>query len=155
MCAADYGIVHDGELAVEAAACQLGVTTLSSVSFMHAYLSNMLNLYESPLNVATDSLGYTELKSRSECNPYKIVNLMIEHFKRPQLKFFYIERYEKALTEMMENLVRDGKVTNSGLVQSYGVIKSYAQKYEALDLKSYSGHWQARKSAIVPEKNVA
>lgn len=151
MAAADYGLIHDGELAVEAAVCQLAATTLNKMSFMHAYISNMLNLYESPLNVSTDSLGYTELKSSSEAIPYKINTLLLEHFKRPKLKFFYIERYEKTLAEIISATVKDGQIAHSGLAASYDVIKSYVGKYEATDLKSYSGHWQARKDIIVPE----
>lgn len=102
--------------------------------------------------MATDSLGYTELKSTSEAIPEKIYTLLVEHFRRPKLKFFYIERYEETLAELTQTVAKDGHLKKSGLEQSFDVIKSFADKYEALDVKSYSGHWQARKRAIIPEK---
>lgn len=65
MSAADYGILLDGEVAVEAAACQLAASTINSMSVGRAYISNQLNVYESPLNISTERMGYYELKSSS------------------------------------------------------------------------------------------
>lgn len=90
MSAADYAIISDGEAAVEAAACQLAATTISSMSVARAYISNILNVYESPLNIGAERMGYPELKSASEANPYKICEHILEHYKNPKLKFYYI-----------------------------------------------------------------
>lgn len=58
LCAADYGILSDGETTVEAAACQLAATVVNEMSFGHAYISNVLNVYESPLNISIERMGY-------------------------------------------------------------------------------------------------
>lgn len=72
LCAADYGIVSDGETSVEAAACQLPATVVNEMSIGHAYIANVLNVYESPLNISVERMGYHELHSASEAHPLKL-----------------------------------------------------------------------------------
>lgn len=153
LAAADYGIVSDGEAAVEAAACQLAASTINSMSFARAYISNILNVYESPLNISTERMGYQELKSSSEANPYKICELLLEHFKNPKLKFYYMETYEQPLKEIV-NMRGDNpsnSLKQSGLDTSFRTVKAFADRYRAVDVSSYSNHWQARKEAITPQ----
>lgn len=153
LCAADYGILSDGEVAVEAAACQLAATTINSMSVGRAYISNILNVYESPLNISTERMGYQELKSSSEANPYKICEMLLEHFKNPKLKFYYMETYQKPLKEIVN--MRGENPSNSlktgGLDASFLTVKGFADRYRSIDVNSYSTHWQARKQAISPQ----
>ena len=61
MCASDFALLHNGEVTVEAAACQLPATVVSSMSNYNAYLSYLYNGHCSPLNVSTNYEGYEDL----------------------------------------------------------------------------------------------
>lgn len=98
-------------------------------------------------------MGYQELKSSSEANPYKICELLLEHFKNPKLKFYYMETYEQPLKEIV-NMRGDNpsnSLKQSGLDASFRTVKAFADRYRAVDVSSYSNHWQARKEAITPQ----
>ena len=58
MCASDFAVLHNGEVTVEAAACQLPALVINSMSNYRAYLSYLYNGHESPLNVSTNYEGY-------------------------------------------------------------------------------------------------
>ena len=66
-------------------------------------------------------MGYQELKSSSEANPYKISEMLMEHFKNPKLKFFYIDTYESPLKEIicMRGDNPSGSLQESGLEVSF------------------------------------
>jgi lipid A disaccharide synthetase len=58
MCASDFAVLHNGEVTVEAAACQLPAIVINSMSNFKAYVSNLHNGHESPLNVSTNFEAY-------------------------------------------------------------------------------------------------
>lgn len=58
MCASDFSVLHNGEVTVEAAACQLPAIVINSMSNAHAYISYLFNGYESPLNVSAGNEAY-------------------------------------------------------------------------------------------------
>ena len=54
MCAADFALMHNGKITVEAAAFQLPITVISSMSNHKAYLTYLYNGHDSPLNISTN-----------------------------------------------------------------------------------------------------
>jgi lipid A disaccharide synthetase len=58
MCGSDFAVLHNGEVTVEAAACQLPALVINNMSNFKAYVSNLYNGHESPLNVSTNFEGY-------------------------------------------------------------------------------------------------
>jgi len=58
LCASDFGLFHNGEATVEAAAVQLPILVVDSMSNVHAYFNNLFNGHASPLNIATNYEAY-------------------------------------------------------------------------------------------------
>ena len=54
MCASDFARMHNGEVTVEAAACQLPATVVSNMPNWKAYLYYLYNGHVSPINVSTN-----------------------------------------------------------------------------------------------------
>lgn len=80
MCASDFAILHNGEVTVEAAACQLPATVISSMSNYKAYFTYMYNGHDSPLNVSTNYEGYQDLLGSMTAIGEKISSIMVDHF---------------------------------------------------------------------------
>ena len=80
MCASDFAVLHNGEITVEAAACQLPATVISSMTNYKAYLTYLYNGHDSPLNVSTNYEGYHDLLGSLTAIPNKISSLMVENF---------------------------------------------------------------------------
>ncbi len=64
LCASDFGLLHNGEATVEAAAAQLPSLVIDNMTNVHAYFNNLYNGHASPLNIATNDEGYVELRGR-------------------------------------------------------------------------------------------
>ena len=101
MCASDFALMHTGEVTVEAAACQLPGTVISSMSNWNAYLSYLYNGHVSPLNVSTNYEGYVDLMGSSAAHPERISTLMLENFQRPKLRFHYVKLYRQEIQKML------------------------------------------------------
>ena len=93
MCASDFGLLHTGEITVEAAAFQLPATVISSMSNYKAYISYLYNGHVSPLNVSTNYEGYQDLMGSLTAIGEKISTIMVEHFQRPKLRYHYVKLY--------------------------------------------------------------
>lgn len=93
MCASDFGVLHNGEVTVEAAACQLPALIVNSMSNFHAYISYLYNGHESPLNISTNYHAYPEMFGSLSVVPLKMSRIMFDHFKDPKLRFHYIKLY--------------------------------------------------------------
>lgn len=106
MCAADYAVLHNGEITVEAAACQLPAIVINSMSNYHAYISYLYNGHESPLNISTDYEGYEELLGSLTVLGTKIGRSMVEHFNRPKLRYHYVKLYRN---EIQKQLMLNGR----------------------------------------------
>lgn len=95
MCASDFAVLHNGEITVEAAACQLPATVISSMTNYKAYLTYLYNGHDSPLNVSTNYEGYQELLGSLTAIPNKLSSIMVENFERPKLRFHYVKLYRE------------------------------------------------------------
>lgn len=106
MCASDYAVLHNGDITVEAAACQLPAIVINSMSNAHAYISYLYNGHESPLNISTDYEGYEELLGSLTVLGSKISTSMLEHFRRPKLRYHYVKLYRD---EIQKQLMLNGR----------------------------------------------
>lgn len=93
MAAADFGLLHNGEITVEAASFQLPSTVVSSMSNYKAYLTYLYNGHDSPLNISTNYQGYQDLLGSATAIGEKIATLMVDHFERPKLRYYYVKLY--------------------------------------------------------------
>ena len=78
--AADFGLIHNGDATVEAAALQLPALVLDNRSNFHAYFNNLYNGHASPLNIATNFEGYEDLCGSMTANGNKISRIMLKNF---------------------------------------------------------------------------
>ena len=101
MCASDFALLHNGEITVEAAACQLPATVVSSMPNWKAYLYYLYNGHVSPLNVSTNYEGYIDLMGSSAVHAEKIATIMVDHFQRPKLRFHYAKLYREEIQKML------------------------------------------------------
>lgn len=99
--AADFGILHNGEITVEAAACQLPSTIVESMSNMRAYMEYLFNGHCSPLNVSTNYHGYEELLGSLSITPSKLSYILTQHFERPKLRYYYAKLYREHIQIML------------------------------------------------------
>lgn len=101
LAAADYGILHNGEVTVEAAAVQLPATVVDSMNDVRAYLEYLFNGHASPLNVSTNYHGYEDLLGFLSVTKEKISYLLNEHFERPKLRYYYAKLYREHIQVML------------------------------------------------------
>jgi hypothetical protein len=100
MAAADFGLIYNGEMVAEAAACHLSTLVLENMSFGKAYFENLFNMRISTLNLATGMLGFEELKCESECAAPRLAEILDQHVSNPKLRHFYSSIYDRPLHEM-------------------------------------------------------
>jgi lipid A disaccharide synthetase len=95
MSASDFAVLHNGEVTVEAAACQLPALIVNSMSNINAYISYLYNGHESPLNVSTNFHGYEELLGSLTAIGDKVGTSMLNHFQKPKARFYYAGLYRQ------------------------------------------------------------
>jgi hypothetical protein len=93
MCASDFAILHNGQVTVEAAACQLPATVIDSMPDYRAYFTYLFNGLESPLNISTNYMGYEDLCGWLTVTGTRVCSVMLDHFNRPKLRYYYIKLY--------------------------------------------------------------
>lgn len=101
LCGSDFAVLHNGEVTVEAAACQLPAIVIDSMPNVNAYVSYLWNGKESPLNVSTGYEGYEELLGSLTAIPEKIKVSMLDHFTRPKLRYHYVKLYRQEIQNML------------------------------------------------------
>ncbi len=142
----DFGLLHNGEITVEAAGCQLPATVISSMSNARAYLTYLFNGHESPLNVSTNYEGYEDLCGSFTAIGEKVKTLMVQYFERPKLRYHLVKLYRDHIQKM---LYQDGNnpelnVTKTGLETASGEIIAKVQAFEEKD-KSIELYWGKRR----------
>ncbi len=91
--ASDFGLVHNGEAPVEAAALQLPSLVLDNRSNFHAYFNNLYNGHASPLNIATNYEAYEDLCGSLTAIGSKIGSIILKNFQTPKLRYYYAKLY--------------------------------------------------------------
>lgn len=78
--ASDFGLLHNGDVTVEAAAMQLPSVVLDNRSNIHAYWNNLYNGHASPLNIATNYEAYEDLCGSLTAIGTKISVIMLRNY---------------------------------------------------------------------------
>eukprot|EP01017_Pseudomicrothorax_dubius_P040117 TRINITY_DN6235_c0_g1_i1.p1 TRINITY_DN6235_c0_g1~~TRINITY_DN6235_c0_g1_i1.p1 ORF type:complete len:520 (-),score=148.07 TRINITY_DN6235_c0_g1_i1:513-2072(-) len=97
--ASDIGIVPNGELVEECAAAQLPTMIIDNLSHIHSYYMLLYNSFNNDLNIAIKGEGYPEI-TNGEISPYKVSIVLKQFFENPKLKFTFIQRYEKLMSNL-------------------------------------------------------
>ena len=61
MCAADYGIVHDGQMVSSAAACHLPTMNVFDMRMHNQFYNDLFNRWWNDMNIIADNMVYPEL----------------------------------------------------------------------------------------------
>ena len=91
--ASDFGLLHNGEAPVEAAALQLPSLVVDNRTNVHAYFNNLFNGHASPLNIATNYEGYEDLCGSLTAIGTKISSILLRNFQSPKLRYYYAKLY--------------------------------------------------------------
>lgn len=95
--ASDFGLVHNGEAPVEAAALQLPSLVVDNRSNIHAYFNNLYNGHASPLNIATNYEAYEDLCGSLTAIGTKISAILLKNFQTPKLRYYYAKLYRQQI----------------------------------------------------------
>ena len=101
MSGSDFGLLHNGEATVGAAAVQLPSLVVDNRSNAHAYFNNLYNGHASPLNIATNYEAYEDLVGSLTAIPTKIGNIVERHFETPKLRYYYAKLYRQQIQQIL------------------------------------------------------
>jgi lipid A disaccharide synthetase len=133
--AGDFGILHNGEVTVEAAACQLPATIVNSMNDARAYFEYLFNGHCSPLNVSTNYHGYEEMLGFLSVTRAKLSYILTQHFERPKLRFYYSKLYREHIQLMLSRSGQNPNlnVSTTGLEAASSTIIEVANRYKLMD----------------------
>lgn len=99
--ASDFGLLHNGDATVEAAAMQLPSLVVDNMSNLHAYWNNLYNGHASPLNIATNFEGYEDLCGSLTAIGTKLGSVMLKTFNSPKYRFYYAKLYREQIQKIL------------------------------------------------------
>lgn len=99
--ASDFGLLHNGDATVEAAAMQLPSLVVDNMSNLHAYWNNLYNGHASPLNIATNFEGYEDLCGSLTAIGSKLGSIMLKTFNSPKYRFYYAKLYREQIQKIL------------------------------------------------------
>lgn len=100
MCAADLGIIYDGQMVSSAAACHLPTMDLIKMRMHHHWYHDLFNRWWSDMNIIADNGVYPELIG-GEAWFGKIADTLGEWYIKPDTRFQMIRKYDHFLQEAM------------------------------------------------------
>ena len=138
MSGADFGLLHNGEATVEAAAVQLPSLVVDNRSNIHAYFNNLYNGHASPLNIATNYEGYDDLCGSLTAIPEKIGAIVQRNFETPKMRYYYAKLYRDQIQAILSKSDTNPRLTVSetGLVTGCKHMVERANAYSALDVRA-------------------
>jgi lipid A disaccharide synthetase len=99
--AADFGLLHNGDATVEAAAVQLPSLVVDSRSNLFAYWNNLYNGHASPLNIATNYEAYEDLVGSLTAIGPKLSAIMVKNFQSPKYRYYYAKLYREQIQKIL------------------------------------------------------
>lgn len=99
--ASDFGLLHNGDATVEAAAMQLPSLVVDNMSNLHAYWNNLYNGHASPLNIATNFEGYEDFCGSLTAIGTKLGSVMLKTFNSPKYRFYYAKLYREQIQKIL------------------------------------------------------
>ena len=100
MCAADLGMVYDGQMVSSAAACHLPCMSLISMRMHHQWYHDLFNRWWTDMNIISDNNVYPEMIG-GEAWYGKIADTLAEWYVRPDVRYEMVTKYDGFLSEAM------------------------------------------------------
>lgn len=137
--ASDFGLLHNGEITVEAAAVQLPSLVVDSRSNLHAYWNNLYNGHASPLNIATNFEGYQDLCGSFTAIGSKISSIMLQNYESPKYRFYYAKLYREQIQKILSksDTNHNLSVSETGLETGCKHLLQKAAAYSSISNSSF------------------
>ncbi len=120
MCAADLGIIYDGQMVSSAAACHLPTMNLIKMRMHHHWYHDLFNRWWNDMNIIADNHVYPELIG-GEAWFGKIADTLGEWYVKPDIRYNMISKFDGFLQEAMSYKKIDRTVvTTRDLILSDG-----------------------------------
>jgi len=100
MCAADMGIIHDGQMISSAAACHLPTMNLFKMRMHHQWYHDLVNRWWNDMNIIADNNIYPEMIG-GEAWFGKVADTLGQWYISPDVRFQMIEKFDGFLQEAM------------------------------------------------------
>ena len=100
MCAADVGIIHDGQMISSAAACHLPTMNLFNMRIHHQWYNDLFNRWWNDMNIIADRNVYPELIG-GEAWFGKIADNLAEWYVKPDVRYNLIRNWDGFIQEAM------------------------------------------------------
>ena len=115
--ASDFGLLHNGEVTVEAAGVQLPSLVVDNMTNFHAYFNNLYNGHASPLNIATNFEAYEDLCGSLTAIGEKLSTILHKGFVSPKLRYYYAKLYREQIQKILSksNTNPQLRVSETGL----------------------------------------
>jgi lipid A disaccharide synthetase len=93
MCAADLGIIYDGQMVSSAAACHLPAMSLIKMRMHHHWYHDLFNRWATDMNIIADNNVYPELIG-GEAWFGKIADSLAEWYIKPDTRYKMIRKFD-------------------------------------------------------------
>lgn len=121
MCAADFGIVHDGQMVSSAAACHLPTMSVFDMRMHDQFYHNLFNRWWSDINIIADCDVYPEMIG-GEVWFGKIADTLAQWYLNPDTRYTMIRRFDSFVAEGMSYKPIDrSQVTTRDIVLDDGL----------------------------------
>ena len=120
MCAADFGIIHDGQMISSAAACHLPTMNVFNMRMHDQYYNELFNRWWNDMNIIADNAVYPEMIG-GEAWFGKIADTLGSWYLNPDTRYNMIRRFDGFIAEAMSYKPIDrSKVTTRDIILSDG-----------------------------------
>lgn len=124
MCAADMGMIYDGQMCSAAAACHLPNMNLINMRMHQLYYHDLFNRFWSDMNIIADNTVYPEMIG-NEVWFGKIADTLAQWYVKPDVRFDMIRKFDGFLQEGMSYRKPDRNV-----VRTKEIVLSDGQAYK-------------------------
>lgn len=124
MCAADMGIMYDGQMISSAAACHLPTMDLIKMRMHHFWYNDLFNRWWTDMNIIADRAVYPEMVG-GEAWFGKIADTLGEWYVKPDTRYQMIRNYDGFVQEAMSY-----KPIDRSSVRGRDIVLSDGQSYD-------------------------
>lgn len=100
MCAADVGIIHDGQMVSSAAACHLPTMDLFKMEWHHQWYHDLFNRWWNDMNIIANRNVVPELIG-GEAWFGKVADTLAEWYVKPDHRYVMMRNFEGFVSEAM------------------------------------------------------
>jgi hypothetical protein len=140
MCAADVGIIYDGQMISSAAACHLPTMNMVKMRMHHMWYNELFNRWWNDMNIIADNNVYPELIG-GEVWFGKIADTLAEWYVKPDTRYEMVTKFDGFVQEGMSY-----KAIDRSVVRSRDIILSDGQSYDV-----YMDPWKVASRKILDD----